>query len=305
MTVVKLSGLLAAERTIAAIARGQHGVVSRGQLLAAGIGREIIDNRVEAEWLRPIHRGVYLVGPTEGKWAREMAAALASGNGAVVSHRNAASLWNLLSHPARDHTVEVTVPAPRAPRRQGIRVHRTNLRPDEVTKVSRIPVTTPARTLLDLAAEGTLAQLEHATAKALATHLTSRRKLLALIARYPRRHGAPRLGELVDGRPAMTRADTEVLLLGLIRRARLPTPDLNVMMDTYEVDFLWREQRLIVETDGFEFHSSRQQFESDRRRDAELAARGFTVIRITWRQLVDEPEAGLVRLARALARRAP
>lgn len=87
-----------------------------------------------------------------------------------------------------------------------------------------------------------------------------------------------------------------------MRKARLPQPEVNVRVGAYEVDFLWRDERLVVEVDGFAFHSSQRDFERDRRRDAELAARGLTVIRVTWRQIVDEPEAMLVRIARALAR---
>jgi very-short-patch-repair endonuclease len=88
----------------------------------------------------------------------------------------------------------------------------------------------------------------------------------------------------------------------LVRRARLPSPEINIRLGSYEVDFLWPRERVIVEVDGYAFHSSRRAFEDDRRRDADLAARGFHVILITWRQIVSEPEAVLVRLAQALAR---
>jgi very-short-patch-repair endonuclease len=297
---VQLSGLLAAERRIAALARRQHGVVSRTQLLHADVSSKVIDNRVRAGWLRPIHRGVYLVGPTQSEWAREMAAVLGCGDGSVVSHATAAALWGLLPYPARDRPVEVTVPIGRVRRRRGIRVHRADLEHEEVTKLKRIPVTTPTRTLLDLASCASLPDLEEATAKALATHRTSREKLLALLARYPHRHGAPRLRALVEARPRRTRSDTEKRFLALVRRAQLPTPDTNVMLRGYEVDALWREDRLVVELDSWAHHSSRAMFEADRRRDAELAAEGLRVVRITWRQIVDEPEAVVARLARAL-----
>src|SRR5215211_4228475 len=116
----------------------------------------------------------------------------------------------------------------------GIRVHRSDIGPDEATKANRIAVTTPARTLLDLAAEASMAELEQATAKVLANRAVSRQKLRDLLARHPRRPGAPRLRELLEGRPAMTRAETERRLLSLIRRARLAAPDANVMLDRYE-----------------------------------------------------------------------
>jgi predicted transcriptional regulator of viral defense system len=147
--VVQLSRLLAAERAIEALAR-PHGVVERRQLVGAGIGEKLIDRRVKAGWLRPMHRGVYAVGLTQSDDAPEMAAVLACGDEATVSHRSAGALWGLL--PKRSHDpVEVTVVTRHAPRRKGIRVHRTAaVRPDEVTKLRRIRVTTPARTLLDL-----------------------------------------------------------------------------------------------------------------------------------------------------------
>jgi very-short-patch-repair endonuclease len=105
-----------------------------------------------------------------------------------------------------------------------------------------------------------------------------------------------------DAAPALTRSEAEERMLALIRRAELPIPELNVRIGRYEVDFLWREQKLVVEVDGFRFHSSRSAFERDRLRDAELAAQGFHVLRVTWRQIVDTPEALVARIAMALAR---
>jgi very-short-patch-repair endonuclease len=103
-------------------------------------------------------------------------------------------------------------------------------------------------------------------------------------------------------RPAFTRSEAEQRLLRLVRKARLPAPDVNASLHGFEVDFLWRDAALVLEVDGYAFHSGRAAFEQDRRRDAELAARGLTVIRVTWRQLADEPEAVVVRIGQALAR---
>ena len=174
----------------------------------------------------------------------------------------------------------------------------------ETTRLSGIPITTPARTLLDLASEATSRELEQAVAEAERRHLASRGGLVALLARYPRRPGTRALRFLVEThqRPALIRSEAEERLLALIGKAQLPAPDVNARVGPYEVDFLWREARLIVEVDGFAFHGDRAAFEADRRRDAELAARGFHVIRVTWRQIEAEPEAVLVRVGQALVR---
>jgi very-short-patch-repair endonuclease len=293
---------------VSEFASRQHGVVTRAQLLRAGLSPDVIDNRVKARWLRALHRGVYGVGPVTAPYAHEMAAVLACGEGAVLSHRSAAELWRLVPCPAHDRPVDVTVPAAGGRRRPGIRVHRVRyLQRDETTRVKSIPITTPTRTLVDLAAELTSSELQQAVAQAETRNLTSGRRLLALLARYPRRPGTPALRALLRSydRPALTRSAAEDRFLALARRAQLPAPDVNVALGSYEVDFLWRDERLVVEVDGFAFHASRAKFEADRRRDAELAAQGFQVMRVTWRQIIDEPEAMLVRIAQALANARP
>jgi very-short-patch-repair endonuclease len=132
--------------------------------------------------------------------------------------------------------------------------------------------------------------------------LARRSEFVSLLARRSSRPGTHALRALLDdGTPALTRSQAEERLLALIRAAELPAPETNIRIDRHEVDFLWREQRLIVEVDGFRFHSSRSAFERDRQRDTELSSQGFRVIRITWRQIVDRPEALIARLAKALA----
>ena len=147
-------------------------------------------------------------------------------------------------------------------------------------------------------------ELERAVADAQRRRLTTRGALVSVLARYPGRAGTRALRALLEtrGAPALTRSEAEERLLTLTRKGQLPAPDVNVRVGPYEVDFLWREARLVVEVDGFAFHRDRDAFEADRRRDAELAARGFNVIRVTWRRLIDEPEAVLVRIGQALAR---
>ena len=166
-------------------------------------------------------------------------------------------------------------------------------------------MTTPARTLLDIAPELPSRELEQALAQAERMYAGTQRRVLALLARYPGRAGTPTLRELLGGsrRLTLTRSEAEERILELVRKAGLSVPDLNVRLHGYELDFLWREERLVVEMDGFAFHGDRAAFEADRRRDADLAARGLQVVRITWRQITEEPEATLVRLAQALAGR--
>lgn len=289
------------EAVIADFAGRQHGVVTRGQLVGAGVPPSGVDRRVQAGWLRPVHRGVYRVGPVEAPNSRAVAACLACGESAVVSHRSAGVLWKMLP-PGRSHTsVEVTVRAgQRRPR--GVRVYRIGtLAADEVTERAGVPVTRPARTLFDLAGTVASRELERALAEALALRLTTSEQVQRALDRHSGRPGSRRLrAVLACGQPALTRSEAEERFLALIRRAQLDPPAANTGVEGHEVDFLWRAQGLVVEIDGFAFHSSKTSFESDRRRDALLAAAGLRVVRVTWRQLNDEPEAVLARLAQAL-----
>jgi very-short-patch-repair endonuclease/predicted transcriptional regulator of viral defense system len=295
-----------AEAAIADLAARQHGLVTRRQLFGAGLTPAMVKGRVAAGRLRPVHRGVYLIGPLVTPYTREMAAALASGPRAFVSHRSAAPLWQLLPRRPDAARVEVSVEERDVGRRPGIRSHRVRpFEPDEVTAVDGIPVTSPERTLLDLASVIGARDLEQALARAERHELTSTDKLLSLVNRHRRRRGIRVLRALLesDAQPSLTRSEAEERFLALIRKAGLPRPQTNVYVGGHEVDFFWPDQRIIVEIDGFAFHSSQKKFENDRRRDAELAALGFQVIRVTWWQLVKEPEATLVRVAQALAAR--
>jgi hypothetical protein len=346
-----------AEDVILRIAAQQHGAVDRQQLLEAGISADTLDRRIRKLRLRPIFRGVYLVGPVVASCAREMAALLACGQHAVVSHVSAARLWQIMLPGTGRAAVDVTVPHNDHVRRAGIRAHRSRtMSPGDVTNLAGIRLTTPARTLLDLACltgsgQLTTRQLERALAEALARKLIGNIDLVSLLKQNPRRRGARRLRAILEaGDPALTRSEAEERFLALVRRARLPEPEANVMvsgtptaerrdvkgrqradgrqaaggrqalvgrqaagglppvvghqphsMGGYVVDFFWRAQRFVVEIDGYAFHSSREMFEADRKRDAVLAAAGLRFIRVTWRQIVDEPEAMLVRLGQALA----
>lgn len=253
---------------IARIAARQHGVVSSAQLVAAGIDKDAISRRVRAARLHRLHRGVYAVGHTRLTFeARCMAAVLALGEGAAVSRRSAAAVWGML----RPHSgpIEATVPGDGGRRaRQGIRVHRSHsLIAAATTRRNGVAVTKPARTLRDL----------HRTVPQPLFRAAVRRALdLRLISSADLRKPAD-----------LTRSELERLFLALCRRHRLPQPQVNARVGPYEVDFLWRDRGLIVETDGFRHHGNRDAFERDRARDALLQSLGFSVLRFTHRQVLD------------------
>jgi very-short-patch-repair endonuclease len=289
------------ERGAAQLASRQHGVVTRAQLLSLGFSRGAINTRIRSARLTPLHRGVYRLGPIAAPHAREMAAVMAYGPGAVLSHCSAAVLWMLLPRRKQTEEPEVTVIGRRPRGRPGIRLHLARaLDPSEARTCVGIPVTSPARTLLDIATSVPAAELERAVAEAQARRLATPRELSSVLANNPGHRGAAPLRRVLNGPRRLTRSEAELRFLSLVRRADLPQPESNIRLGRHEVDFLWREERLVVEVDGFAFHSSRVDFEHDRRRDAELQASGFRVMRVTWRQITDEPEATLVRLAQAL-----
>jgi very-short-patch-repair endonuclease len=292
------------DSVIASIATRQYGVVSRAQLLAAGISDGAITTRIRRFGLHPLHRGVYAVGHTAlVPLAREMAAVLACGEGAVVSHRTAASsLWHLLD--AIDDLIDITIPRSNR-RRPGLRVHRSRvLVPEDMQVVRGIPVTSVARTLVDLAEIAPDRELERAMDEATTRRLVTTASITAAVQRLHGRRGTGRLKALLDRdvEPAFTRSEAEERLLALIRQAGLPPPEANARIGRHTVDLCWHNRHLIVEVDGYRFHSTRTAFERDRVRDAELTAAGFRVVRVTWRQLETEPLAIVARVAQALGR---
>jgi very-short-patch-repair endonuclease len=297
----------AAASQVMGLARTQHGVVARAQLAGLGISSDAIDRRLADGWLVPLHRGVYRVGPVETARTREVAAVLACGAGAVVSHGSAVALWKLLPRERAESGV-VDVAAQKGYRRhEGIRFHRLKgLRPDETTSVEGVPVTTAERTLVDVTGLLRTRALEQALAEALAIGVASPARVLRILDRHPGARGAARLRALLEGDAplARTRSAAEEKLLRLIRRAGLPAPQTNVRVHGYEVDFFWPAHRLVVEVDGYASHGAKSRFRRDRRRDTELAAAGLTCVRFTWDQLRDEPEWVLARLIRLLDGRA-
>jgi very-short-patch-repair endonuclease len=260
------------------------------------MGRRAIDHRLQIGRLHLVHRGVYAVGHAGlAREGRLMAAVLAGREGAVLSHRSAAALWGV--GPDRGAAFEITVPVTRRAR-PGIVQHHSPIRPDELTTVMRIPVTTVPRTLLDLAAVVDRRQLRRAVDEAEVLRLWDAVSLAEVIERYPGRRGVAALRSvLADGMigATVTRSELELRFLEFLASARLPAVQANVPLDLrghrIEADFLWPHQHLIVELDGHATHATRAGFERDRERDRLLHTAGWRVIRITWRQLHDDPRA--------------
>ncbi len=290
----------AADRALARVAGRQHGAISYAQLRDLGLSRDAISHRFRHGRLHRVHRGVYLVGhtaPTElGPFA---AALLAAGPEATLSHRAAGWLWRLVDD--APSTVDVTVTRSGAHSRPGLRVHRVGaLHPADARRRRGLPVTSPARTLVDLAGDVRPPELDAAFERARTARLVRPADVRASLARNPARRGAPAVRALVDDRPGLTRSAAERRLLDLLGRGGLPRPLTNVRVSGHEVDMVWHEAGLVVEVDGYAWHRGRRSFEHDRRRDADLQVAGYRVLRVTWRRIGDEPEAVLVLIARAL-----
>jgi very-short-patch-repair endonuclease len=260
---------------IAKVAARQHGVVSSAQLRDAGVSKDAVLRWTRSGRLYRIYRGVYAVGHpglgTEGRW---MAAVLACGPGAALSHHSAAALWELLK--PRSGPIDVTVAGDggRRPRR-GIRLHRsTSFGATDRTMRHGIAVTTPARTIEDLRRIVSPSHLRRAIRQA---------ELL----------GLPLNAAVQTDR---TRSELERLFLRLCRRHGIPTPEVNVRVGPFDVDFLWRGRRLVVEVDSFRYHGTRSSFESDRARDAHLKTLGYDIVRFTDRQLIERSATIVVTL---------
>jgi very-short-patch-repair endonuclease len=291
-------------RRARAIAARQRGCVTRTQLLEIGIGTEAIKHRLRTGELIAMFRGVYRFGPIPPDGADEMAAILACQPRSCASHASAAYLHQLPPYPAQPRPVHITVSERHIRQREGIAIHHTTtLRRSEVEVLDGIPVTTPARTICDLAPTLLTSDLEHLIAEAYAKGKTTRHKLVRAARRRPSRPGIPSLLRLLEAQdaPARTRSRPERRLLALIRKAQLPLPQVNAPLRGYEVDFLWPHHKLVIEVDALSTHSDPRTFERDRKRDADLTLRGYTVLRVTRRQITEEPEAVVARIAAALA----
>lgn len=251
------------------------------------------------------HRVYALGDPALIPLCRETAALLSIQRGAVLSHRSAAAVWGLTGNASG--LVHVALVGNRRPR-AGVRVHRVKqLHRADIRMRSNLRLTSPARTVIDFAADASVAEVEQAIADGAAQRLVIERELLQAMSRVPANHpGAASVRALLarDGGAVMTRSGGERKLRALLRAAGLPQPISNTTVEGFEVDFYWPEHKLVVELDGYAFHSGRRVFERDRRKDQVLKTLGVDVIRVTGRQLSDEPFAVIARLAQVLTARA-
>jgi very-short-patch-repair endonuclease len=287
---------------VARLAARQHGVVRVDQLYDVGLDKHAVARRVAAGWLHRLYPRVYAVGHLAlTARSRQLAAVFAYWPGALLSHRSAAALWGVLRQASR---IEVTAPRACRPRR-GIVLHRSRVIDDEDRAVvDAIPVTSVARTLVDLA-EGPERYLAAAVREAEVRQLFDLRAVDRTLERLPGRRGQDVLQRaLAAYRPdsAFTRSGAERRFLEICRDHGLPIPQANVWIAEFEVDFYWPDARLAVELDSPTFHMTVHAFHADRRRDRVLAARGIQVVRVTLDDL--ERPAELAReLRRIRARR--
>jgi hypothetical protein len=299
------------ERALAAIAAPQHGVVTLAQLRSLGLSASAVRARAACGRLHRLHQGVYAVGradlPVEGRW---MAAVLACGPGARLSHASAAELHGLLS--TAHARIDVTVGRRAGLARPGIRIHRsTCLASADVSAARGIPCTSVVRTLLDLAAVVPRPVLEKACDQAEVERLLDWAAVKEALARARGRAGIRLLRAVLEvGHHGddLPRSELERRFLALCRRAGLPVPAVNqwlaVAGEEVQVDFVWHTHGVIVETDGFRTHGTHRAFREDRRRDRLLALAGWRVVRFTWDDLTSDSEH-VTRVLRDLLKTPP
>jgi very-short-patch-repair endonuclease len=270
---------------IAEAADRDHGVIDAAELHALGASSRQIQHRVATGRLIVLYRGVYAVGhrrlTLEGRW---LAAVKACGPGAVLSHRDAAALWDLL--PATRAAIHVTVPPTGRAKRRGVVLHRCLIDADSVTVRNRIPVTTPSRTLADLAATATRAQLIRATEAAQHHHLLD---LPSLRSAAKGRPGATELLAITAHETPHTRSDLEAAFLSVLDAAGIERPVMNAVIHGHEVDAYWPDRNLAVELDSRRHHLTPRAFEQDRRRDGDLHRHGIATLRFTYAQITRDP----------------
>jgi len=292
-----------------ALAQGQHGLVTRVQLVQLGFSRQAIEHRIAKRRLHPVRRGVYALGrPQLSRYGRWMAAIMSCGPRAVLSHASAAALWEIGNECTGE--IEVSVPAGVDRRRPGIRVHRrTSLEARDVALHHAIPVTSPVLTLVDLATRLGPEQLEAAINAADKRDLVDPEGLRSALEEIPRRPSVARLGTTLDRRTfTLTDSQLERRFLPIARRAGLPLPRTGQRVKGFRVDFYWPELGLVVETDGLRYHRTPAQQARDRLRDQTHSAAGLTPLRFTRAQVRFEPghvEATLAAVVRRLRASGP
>jgi predicted transcriptional regulator of viral defense system len=291
------------DREVARRAAEQWGVLSTAELMDCGLSRHALHARATNGWLHRLYRGVYAVGhPNPSLEGRFIAAVRACGDGAVLSHYSAGALHGFVKWD--DRYPEVTVTGNATRRHPRLRVHRTGeLAGADVCWHRRIPLTSPARTLADLAGSLNDRSLRRAVRQAQSLRRVQISELVEVISRLGRRRGVRRLAHVIATGPAPTRSELEDLVLDLMLSGGLAHPDVNVplMLDQQRVvpDFRWPTSRVVVEADGAAWHDHRLAREDDAERQALLEAHGERVVRVTWKQVVSQPRQTLVRLRAA------
>ena len=286
------------EQELDRIGSASHGVVTRAQLLSAGVSRQEIASRLQRGGLIRLHRGVYRVGHrAPSTEATYLAAVLSAGEGALLSGRAAAHLLGILKGTAPP--AEVIARTER--RIAGVRTRRSRgLEAGDATIVRSIPVTTVPRTLVDIAADLPLDALARACHEAGVRYRTTPRDVEAVLARRPTNPGARKLRHIIDGDAHVTLSKLEAHFLELLRNEGLPLPVTNREASGRRVDCRWPEHRLTVELDGYRFHNSRHSWEQDRHREREARARGDDFRRYTWGDVEEDPTLMLRELVSAM-----
>jgi very-short-patch-repair endonuclease len=288
---------------IGGLADTQNGVVARAQLLALGLSSDAIGRAVRSGLLRPIFRGVYAVGHIalrrDGWW---QAALLACGDDATLSHHSAAALWSL--RPTSIFPIHVIAVADRGRRQRRIARHRVALEPFETCRCDGLRVTTPARTIVDLTPHLAPAVRRELVERAQDVRRFNPTQVAASLERVPNRRGVGDLKNLVrllEPDADNARSYLERLFLALLRQAHLPLPKVNHVIAGNRRDFVWIQERLVVETDGYRWHSTKQAQQRDRRPDRELTALGWRPVRFTYEEVAFEPARVADELAALLS----
>lgn len=299
-----MRGEMRSHHELAELAEAQHGVVTFRQLRELGFSKGHISRAFGSGRLRRIHRGVYAVGHGRiSRHGRCLAAVLACGEGAVLSHHSAAWLWGFL--PTCPAEASVTVPS-QGHRRRGIRVYRVAALPSaDHGTLEGIPATSAARTLLGLGAVATARDLTRAVDRARRLGHLDLGALDALLLRRGHTVAGKRLTKALElyRRPVFDRARSELLFLDAIEGVGMAPPALNTWVEKWEIDAYWEAERFAVEVDGWETHGSRQAFEDDRLRMEEMKLAGIEVVPISARRIEREPEQVALRLRALLTRR--
>jgi very-short-patch-repair endonuclease len=286
-----------------ALAKQQHGVVARRQLLGLGFSRQAIEHRLRTGRLHAIHSGVYAVGRGDlsdhGRW---MAAVLACGDEAVLSHSSAAALWRIGFE--QRGVIELSLPSPFQKRRRGLWIHRQpSLRPRDITREYGIPCTAPVQTLIDMALRLERQGVERMINEADKYNLTHPPQLREALDARAGEPGVAKLRFILDRRTfRLTKEELERRFLPLAREAGLPTPLTGQFVNDFEVDFYWPDLGLVVETDGLRYHRTPAEQARDRLRDQTHTAAGLTPLRFTHEQVRYEPEHVLRILTQTASR---